>query len=103
MYAQHGAKLHLLAHFASYAFHTDGVAGSDTVLLSPGLDYGVHHSSRARDKPSLYGLRGRGVNQSIGYFSQLLEHTRKHAARQDDRSPMARGQPQVNSPRRNLA
>src|SRR5882724_5298343 len=62
MYAQHGAKLHLLAHFARYAFHTDGVAGSDTVLLSPGLDYGVHHSSRAEDKPQLYGSGQHTVN-----------------------------------------
>jgi hypothetical protein len=37
----------LLAHFARYVFHTEGVAGSDTVLLSPGLDYGVHHSSKS--------------------------------------------------------
>src|SRR5438477_7673177 len=51
MHAQHGAELDLFAHYARYAFHTNGVAGSDTVLLSPGLDYGVHHSSRPKDKP----------------------------------------------------
>ena len=47
MNAQNRAKLDLFAHFARNAFHPNGVAGSDTVLLSPGLDNGVHHSSKS--------------------------------------------------------
>src|ERR1700745_1788929 len=62
VYAQNRAKLYLFAHFARYAFHTNSVAGSDTILLSPGLDYGVHHSSRAKDKRQLYEFGGRSVN-----------------------------------------
>src|SRR5579863_927877 len=62
MNAQHRAELDLFAHFATHAFHTDGVAGSDTILLPPGLDYGVHHSSRAKDKPQLYGFERIIVN-----------------------------------------
>src|SRR5271157_6042946 len=47
MNRQHGAELHLLAHFTADAFDANGVAGCDTILLSPGLYDGVHLPSKA--------------------------------------------------------
>src|SRR5258708_5008380 len=38
---------HLFAHFTFHALDTNGVARRDAVLLSTGLDYGVHRSSRS--------------------------------------------------------
>src|SRR2546421_4254577 len=44
--SQHFAKIELLPHFALHPLDADGVAGRDTILLSPGLDNGVHLSSQ---------------------------------------------------------
>ena len=47
VHGQDRAKLDLFADFTGNSFHTNSVAGSDTVLLSPGLNNGGQHSSKS--------------------------------------------------------
>jgi len=43
---QHGAKVHFFPYLAINPLNADGVAGRDAILLSPGLNNGVHLSSK---------------------------------------------------------
>src|SRR5712692_8495923 len=47
MHGKNRAKCDLFSYLAIHLFDADGVAGRDTILLSPGLDYGVHLSSKS--------------------------------------------------------
>src|SRR5437660_8340729 len=44
---QDGAKIHLFPYFAINPLDANGVAGRDAILLSPGLNNGVHQSSKS--------------------------------------------------------
>src|SRR5713101_6119980 len=44
---QDGAKVHFFPYLAIDPLNADGVAGRDAVLLSPGLNNGVHRSSKS--------------------------------------------------------
>jgi hypothetical protein len=46
MHREHGAERHLLAHFSANPLNSYGVAGRDAILLPPGLNDGVHLSSK---------------------------------------------------------
>src|SRR5262249_16078803 len=48
---QNRTKSHFFAHVTADAFDPNGVAGRDAILLSPGLDDGVHRSSEPTGKP----------------------------------------------------
>jgi hypothetical protein len=55
MHGQNLAECHLFPDVTRDALNADGVAGRDTVLLSPGLNHGVHHGPPGcRDKRQLY-------------------------------------------------
>src|SRR5712664_4028164 len=45
--SQDGTKIDLFPYFAINTFDADGVAGRDAILLSPGLNNGVHQSSKS--------------------------------------------------------
>jgi hypothetical protein len=46
MDGQDGAKVHLFPYLAIDPLDADGVAGRDAILFSPGLNNGVHLSSK---------------------------------------------------------
>src|SRR6266849_7303405 len=46
MHRKHGAERHLLAHFSANPLNPYSVAGRDAILLPPGLNNGVHLSSK---------------------------------------------------------
>jgi hypothetical protein len=47
MDGQDGAKVNLFSDFSVNALDTNGVARRDAILLSPGLNNGVHRSSKS--------------------------------------------------------
>src|SRR5215471_18525608 len=55
VHREDGAEGDLLAHVALNPLNPNRVAGRNAVLLSPGLNDGKHRSSKASDKPRLYG------------------------------------------------
>src|SRR5208283_2636799 len=76
---QHGPELHLLAHFTLDPLNADGVAGCDTILLSPGLYNGVHLSSKAsRQTTIILGPSPHGQRASRNAFEALEEHRGRH-------------------------
>src|SRR5258708_39940811 len=46
MHREHGAERHLLSHLSANPLNPYGVAGRDAILLPPGLNDGVHLSSK---------------------------------------------------------
>jgi hypothetical protein len=58
MHGQDRAKVHLFPYLAINPLNADGVAGRDAILLSPGLNNGVHRSSKSSRQTLIIRLRG---------------------------------------------
>src|SRR6266446_10140429 len=56
---QDRAKIHFFPYFAIHPLDTDGVAGRDAILLSPGLNNGVHLSSKPLRQTLIIRVPGR--------------------------------------------
>src|SRR5215468_5780686 len=82
VHRQNSPELDLFAHFTGNPFHTNGVAGSDTILLSPGLDDGVHHSSKSsRQTPIIQAWPRIGQRRSPSFSQSVGEESPSKARR----------------------
>src|SRR6267143_1041548 len=54
--SQDGTKIDLFSYFAINPLDADGVAGRDAILLPPGLNNGVHRSSKSKRQTLIIGV-----------------------------------------------
>src|SRR2546429_4462652 len=65
MNGQDGAKVHLFPYLTIDPLDADGVAGRDAILLSPGLNNGVHLSSKRQRQTLIIGAPGPNRQRTI--------------------------------------
>src|SRR5467141_3547150 len=58
--SQDGTKIDLFPYFAINPLDADSVAGRDAILLPPGLDNGVHRSSKSKRQTLIIGVSDAG-------------------------------------------
>src|SRR5271169_215123 len=69
LHREHGPEFHLFAYISLNALNADGVAGCDSILLTPGLDNSVHRSSKGLRQTTI--IRGFSPDRQRAYFSRI--------------------------------
>src|SRR5437762_1634083 len=70
MNCQDGTEVHLFPYLAIDPLDADGVAGHDAILLSPGLNNGVHLSSKRLKQTLIIGFPAQTVKERLTQLTQ---------------------------------